>query len=343
MPQHDSQFDTFISYATEDQLFAAQIVGALMARGVRVWFAPLETKVGDKLVDSVEQGMRASAYSILLISKAYLTKRWTNFEKSHLLKMMIEGRNKVLQIWHDVDKAAVEAIDSTLPDLLSISSNVGFPNLIEKLLRVIRPGIAHNFEIKAGVGFNYHNFLDSETRDFIIIGQNIRGLFRQEAKFLDDIREHLIDKPTFRATVILTTQEFFTSISGSKNPDRELQAQFAETVFALKKFHAKLTKRMQQRFCVRFHPGASSLTAFIRDPEHEWRGAIAFIPKWATEITPGARAYCIVERSHHDALFQSLYGYVPEMYDKTLSTDLDDMYSRVQVKCTELQIKWPPQ
>jgi hypothetical protein len=50
--------DTFISYASEDNDFAAAIAYGLRANGLSVWFAPLSLKVGDKLLDSIEQGIQ---------------------------------------------------------------------------------------------------------------------------------------------------------------------------------------------------------------------------------------------------------------------------------------------
>jgi hypothetical protein len=337
-----AQYDVFISYATEDVVFASEIAGALKARGLRVWIATIEMDVGEKISDSIERGLVDSTFGILLISKAYLTKPWTGFEMDILLHTSIEKNKKLLQIWHNVSKEDVERRHPGLINILAVPSNIGFPNLIAKLMQAMTPRLSYEFEIKAGTGFDYRSILDLETREFIVLGQNIRGLFRQNAQFQSEMQTRLVTNPDFLARIILTVPEFFTGISNSKNPDRDFQAQFAATVYSLKMFHSSLPKSVQGRFQVRFHSGTSSLTAFIRDPEDRRRGMIVFIPKWATEITPGARVFCIIERSNHDALFQSLYGYVPEMYDKALSVSLDEMYRRVEAKCKELIIEWPP-
>jgi len=58
-------WDAFLSYAEEDEKIALQIVGGLKANGFYIWFAPLNLKPGNRLLDSIEEGLKGSYKSIL--------------------------------------------------------------------------------------------------------------------------------------------------------------------------------------------------------------------------------------------------------------------------------------
>lgn len=132
-----SKFDAFLSYASEDSVLASEIVGGLKSRGFKVWYAPIHLKVGDKLLNAIEQGLRDSTFGILLISKAYLEKPWTNYEMDTLIRQSIEQGKKLLPIWHQVDKDEVEARHTGLSGIVSVRSEVGLRNVIDKLIGVL--------------------------------------------------------------------------------------------------------------------------------------------------------------------------------------------------------------
>ena len=84
-----ASFDVFISYASEDSQFASELAGGLMSRGFKVWYAEFELRVGDKVLESIERGLSDSAFGILLISRYYLSKRWTSYEMDILIKYLL--------------------------------------------------------------------------------------------------------------------------------------------------------------------------------------------------------------------------------------------------------------
>jgi hypothetical protein len=67
-------YHVFISYATEDEAFATEISEALTYRGLRVWFAPLSLTIGEKLLNSINAGLAASEYGLLVLSPRYIAK-----------------------------------------------------------------------------------------------------------------------------------------------------------------------------------------------------------------------------------------------------------------------------
>lgn len=84
------EWDVFISHATEDKSgFVIPLVNKLKQYGVKVWFDKFELKVGDSLSKNIDEGLRKSKYGIVIISKSFLNKGWTDYEYRSLLSREI--------------------------------------------------------------------------------------------------------------------------------------------------------------------------------------------------------------------------------------------------------------
>jgi hypothetical protein len=132
--------DVFISYATEDNDFASDVAYGLKANGISVWFAPLSLKVGDKLLDSVEQGIQESRKGILVLSVHYLEKGWTSYEMDILLREHVERRKTLLPVWLGVTKAEVDARHAGLGGIIAITDTHSIKDVISKLIDSLSDG-----------------------------------------------------------------------------------------------------------------------------------------------------------------------------------------------------------
>ena len=133
-PMSDNAYDTFVSYASEDVEFANQLVGALLARGLKVWYAPQELKVGDRLLSGIEDGLRRSRTGTLVVSAAFLQKPWTGYELDILLRQAIERGKQLLQVWYGVTKDDVERRYMGLTGLMAIdATNQSLHSVIESI------------------------------------------------------------------------------------------------------------------------------------------------------------------------------------------------------------------
>lgn len=164
-----NNFDSFLSYASEDEDFAKELVGALKANGFSIWYAPMNLSVGDKLLDSIEIGLNDSNSGILLITPDYLKKGWTNYEMDILIRQNIENNKKVLPVWHNVNKKQVEQKHIGLAGIVAINSHVGFRDLTLKLTKVLSRQ-APTIGIIPGYESPSYRFL--EGRGEITIGVN---------------------------------------------------------------------------------------------------------------------------------------------------------------------------
>lgn len=144
-------WDAFLSYAEEDEKIALQIEGELKAKGFKIWYAPLNLKPGNRLLDSIEEGLKGSYKSILLISKNYLSKGWTNYEMDIIIRDYIEKQKKIIPIWHNVSKVEVENRYSGLAGIYALRTNDEMKNIISTLTGVLGKnaptiGVASDFD-----------------------------------------------------------------------------------------------------------------------------------------------------------------------------------------------------
>jgi TIR domain len=132
--------DAFLSYASEDTKVAQRLFAELSARGFDIWYAPMDLKVGQKLLDSIEEGMAQSRAGILLISPSYLAKGWPNYEMDTLMRYHIETKKLLYPVWLNVTKEQVAARHSGLAGIVAVRINEGFDRALTALVSRLAGG-----------------------------------------------------------------------------------------------------------------------------------------------------------------------------------------------------------
>lgn len=126
-------YHLFISYAAEDEQFASELARALKFLGISSWFAPLSLNVGDRLLDSINAGLMASEYGLLVLSPAYIAKHWTAYELDVLHRQHIEADKDLLPIWHNVGKAELDKWNPGLTGIYALRSADGVSSIASKI------------------------------------------------------------------------------------------------------------------------------------------------------------------------------------------------------------------
>ena len=109
------EHDVFISHATEDkESFVNELVEELKKRNVKVWVDDLKIKWGDPLRKSIDEGLKKSRFGIVVISKHFIAKGWTQYELDGLFEKEMSGGKVILPIWHEITKKEVQAFSPTL-------------------------------------------------------------------------------------------------------------------------------------------------------------------------------------------------------------------------------------
>lgn len=111
------EYDVFISHASEDKDDVARpLASALATLGLKVWYDEFELKIGDSLRRKIDLGLVNSKFGIVVISRSFINKGWTNYELDGLVTRSISGEQVLLPIWHDITKQEVVNYSPSLAD-----------------------------------------------------------------------------------------------------------------------------------------------------------------------------------------------------------------------------------
>ena len=132
------QYDVFISHASEDKdSFVKPLADALVEKGLRVWFDDFTLTLGDSLRRSIDKGLLNSHYGIIVLSKHFFKKEWTQKELDGLLSKE-DGKGKIiLPIWHGVSKEEVKSYSPILADRKAVLSSKGLQYVVQEIMRII--------------------------------------------------------------------------------------------------------------------------------------------------------------------------------------------------------------
>ena len=117
---NDPEYDVFISHASEDKdEIVRPLANALVEKGVKVWYDEFEMKIGDSLRRKIDKGLANSRFGIVVISKDFIKKGWTNYELDGIITKAVSGEQIILPIWHNITKKEVIDFSPSLADKLA--------------------------------------------------------------------------------------------------------------------------------------------------------------------------------------------------------------------------------
>ena len=93
------RYDVFISHASEDKQEIAQPLKTLLTTaGLNVWLDESELGLGDGLRAHLDSAMSRSRYAVVIISRDYMEKTWTNSELAAFFSLENKNRKVVLPL-----------------------------------------------------------------------------------------------------------------------------------------------------------------------------------------------------------------------------------------------------
>jgi hypothetical protein len=134
------EFDVFISHATEDKDDVVRpLAQSLQCAGLRVWYDEFEMRIGDSLRRKIDKGLANSRFGIVVLSKAFFGKGWTNYELDGLVTRAITGEQILLPIWHNISKQEVIAYSPSLADKLARNTAIRtVEEIADEIVEVIK-------------------------------------------------------------------------------------------------------------------------------------------------------------------------------------------------------------
>lgn len=177
-----ASWDVFISHASEDKEgFVTPLADALRTSGLRVWYDSFTLKVGDSLRESIDTGLRNSRFGVVVISPAFLRKRWPQTELNALLAREAHASSLLLPVWHDVDLEMIMRCSPILADRVATSSKRGLACVVADLLAAISPN-------SAGAHATSFDAVDEIERHML---RMLYGAFAFDAFQFDQIADHM--------------------------------------------------------------------------------------------------------------------------------------------------------
>src|SRR5712671_1731123 len=130
------EWDGFISHASEDKnAFVRPLAEGLRKAGLKVWFDEFTLSVGDSLRRSIDHGLAASRFGVVVISPSFLRKEWPQKELDGLVAREIDGVKVILPVWHKVTEHEICSYSPTLADRVAVSSDKGLDHVISELTK----------------------------------------------------------------------------------------------------------------------------------------------------------------------------------------------------------------
>lgn len=116
----EKDYDVFISHASEDKDEVVRpLAHALRSHNLTVWYDEFELKIGDSLRRKIDKGLANSRFGIVVLSKEFIRKGWTNYELDGIITKAVSGEQVVLPIWHNITKKEVIDFSPSLADKLA--------------------------------------------------------------------------------------------------------------------------------------------------------------------------------------------------------------------------------
>ncbi len=136
------EYDVFICHAGEDKAdIVRPLAHALRERGLVVWYDEFALKIGDSLRRSIDRGLIASRFGVVVLSTSFFAKGWPNYELDGLVTREVAGgRQLILPIWHGVTRADVMGYSPSLADKLARSTaDTTIDDLAAEIAGVVHP------------------------------------------------------------------------------------------------------------------------------------------------------------------------------------------------------------
>jgi predicted RNase H-related nuclease YkuK (DUF458 family) len=132
-------YDFFISHATEDKdSFVTPLAELMIKNGCNVWFDIFQLKVGDSLRKKIDEGLKSSKYGIVVLSRDFFRKNWTDYELNGLVAREMNGVKVILPIWHNVTRDEVLSFSPTLADKVALNSAIySLQEIVTELKKLI--------------------------------------------------------------------------------------------------------------------------------------------------------------------------------------------------------------
>ena len=134
------EYDVFISHASEDKEGVVRPLAHVLRRGgLKVWYDEFELRIGDSLRRKIDMGLARSRFGVVVLSRSFFGKGWTNYELDGLVTRSVTGEQVLLPIWHEITKKELIDYSPSLADKVARSTGTHtIEEIAAEIIEVIR-------------------------------------------------------------------------------------------------------------------------------------------------------------------------------------------------------------
>jgi hypothetical protein len=138
-PSPEKDWDVFVSYSGADRETASELSTELEALGIRAWFAGTELTIGMGLRRSIDYGLLHSRFGVVLMSHSFFEREWPQRELDGIVGLQVNGRQRLLPVWHGVSHEHILGYSPTLADTIAArTSDSTIKEIAAEIARVVR-------------------------------------------------------------------------------------------------------------------------------------------------------------------------------------------------------------
>lgn len=96
-------------------------------------------KIGDSLRRKIDAGLAKSKFGVVVLSRSFFGKGWTNYELDGLVTRAVSGEQILLPIWHEITKKELIDYSPSLADKVARSTGTHtIEEIATEIIEVIR-------------------------------------------------------------------------------------------------------------------------------------------------------------------------------------------------------------
>lgn len=130
----------FISHDSRDKADIARPIAVELSRlGIPVWFDEFSLKPGDKLRESIEQGLSQAEKCVLILTPNFLGRGgWPKAEyDAAFTREIIKKENVIVPVWSDIEPDDVYAYSPYLVNIFGANMRDGMPAVVRALVKAL--------------------------------------------------------------------------------------------------------------------------------------------------------------------------------------------------------------
>lgn len=131
----------FISYSYRDRVVAHRIAEALSTRGVPVWIDEWEIKIGESVVQKIDEGLKKSSHVLALLSEHSIASHWVQKELRLAYSAEIKGAQSII-IPVLVGKLSPSQMPTFLQGIRWIDLSTDYKSGIEDLIKFLSTSVS---------------------------------------------------------------------------------------------------------------------------------------------------------------------------------------------------------